>query len=65
MDSDNHPVVTVFRSRLRSDAEAQGYGELAVAMEARARSTPGFRDFKTFVAADGERVSIIIWLFGF
>lgn len=62
MDSETtHPVVTVFRSRLRPDAEAQGYGELAAAMEARARSVPGFVDFKTFVAADGERVSIIVF----
>lgn len=60
MDSDTtHPVVTVFRSRLRPDAEARGYGEVAAEMEARARSMPGFVDFKTFLAADGERVSII------
>jgi heme-degrading monooxygenase HmoA len=62
MDSDTtHPVVTVFRSRLRPDGEAQGYGELAGDMEARARSMPGFCDFKTFVAGDGERVSIIVF----
>lgn len=51
--------VTVFRSRLRGDAH--GYEEAAVAMEARARRAPGFVDFKTFVAADGERVSIIVF----
>lgn len=28
-------------------------------MEARARAMPGFVDFKTFTAPDGERVSII------
>jgi heme-degrading monooxygenase HmoA len=53
------PIVTVFRSRLRPDAEAHGYRELAVRMEARARAMPGFVDFKSFTADDGERVSII------
>ena len=57
----NNPqrVVTVFRSRLRPDAEEHGYGETAVRMESRARAMPGFVDFKTFTADDGERVSII------
>ena len=62
MHSDTaHPVVTVFRSRLRPDAEDHGYGELAARMETRARSMPGFVDFKTFLATDGERVSIIVF----
>jgi heme-degrading monooxygenase HmoA len=51
--------VTVFRSRLRADAE--GYHEMAAAMEERARRAPGFVDFKTFVADDGERVSLIVF----
>ena len=55
------PVVTVFRSRLRDDAEANGYGELAADMEDRARVMPGFVDFKTFVAPDGERLSIVVF----
>ncbi|MCL4446543.1 MAG: antibiotic biosynthesis monooxygenase [Actinobacteria bacterium] len=55
----SRPVVTVFRSRLREDAEANGYGELAARMEDRARAMPGFIDFKTFTAPDGERVSVI------
>jgi heme-degrading monooxygenase HmoA len=55
------PIVTVFRSRLRPDAEANGYLELAARMEARARAMRGFRDFKTFVAADDERVSIVVF----
>jgi heme-degrading monooxygenase HmoA len=54
-------VVTTFRSRLRSDAEANGYIELADSLECRARSTPGFVDFKTFSADDGERVSIAMF----
>lgn len=57
----SQPVITVFRSRLRPEAEAHGYGELAARMEARARSMPGFVDFKTFTAPDGERVSIVVF----
>ena len=53
------PIVTVFRSRLRDDVP--GYEETAHAMEARARRAPGFVDFKTFVAADGERLSLIVF----
>jgi heme-degrading monooxygenase HmoA len=55
------PVVTVFRSRLRREAETNGYGELAARMEARARAMPGFVDFKTFTAPDGERVSVVVF----
>jgi heme-degrading monooxygenase HmoA len=54
-------MVTVFRSRL---AEASGpvhdeYEATAEALLASARGRPGFVDFKTFSAPDGERVSII------
>jgi heme-degrading monooxygenase HmoA len=56
-----HSVVTVFRSRLRPDAVANGYTELAARMELRARAMPGFVDFKTFTAPDRERLSIIIF----
>jgi len=52
------PVVTVFRSRLRGGA-GQEYGALAERMLALARAVPGFVDFKTFVAEDGERVSLV------
>jgi len=52
-------VVTIFRSRLRPDAAANGYEELAAHMEARARAMPGLLDFKSFTAPDGERVSLI------
>ncbi|MGP8061455.1 MAG: antibiotic biosynthesis monooxygenase family protein [Acidimicrobiales bacterium] len=51
-------VVTVFRSRRRTDT-AEAYLRLAGEIEAHARSTPGFVDFKTFAAEDGERVSLI------
>lgn len=52
-------MVTVFRSRLRDGHE--GYEAAAEAMEAAARAMPGFVDFKSFAADDGERVSIIVF----
>ena len=52
-------VVTVFRSRLRDPHD--GYEQVADEMEAAARSVPGFVDFKTFRADDGERVSIVVF----
>ena len=50
-------VVTVFRNRL-DPAGATHYGPRAEEMEALARSMPGFVDVKSFVADDGERVTI-------
>lgn len=55
---DTAPVVTVFRSRLRPDA-GDAYTRLAERMLELARAMPGFVDFKTFEADDGERVSIV------
>jgi len=49
-------VVTVFRSRLRPDAEA--YPEHAARMGALARTMPGYVEHKVFVAEDGERVTL-------
>jgi heme-degrading monooxygenase HmoA len=57
----SHPIVTVFRSRLRPDAGDRGYHELAAEMESRARAMPGFVDFKSFSSPDGERVSLIVF----
>ena len=51
-------VVTVFRSRRREGSDAD-YGRLAEEMETAARALPGFVDFATFAAEDGERVSLI------
>lgn len=50
-------VVTVFRNRLRPDAEA--YPEHAARMDALAREMPGYVEHKTFTAADGERVTLV------
>lgn len=51
-------VVTVFRSRRRHEAEDE-YQQLSEEMETMARSVPGFVDFKTFSAEDGEHVSLV------
>ncbi len=51
-------VVTVFRSRLRPESEAE-YHQMAPRILEIARSMPGFVDFKAFEADDGERVSVI------
>ena len=51
-------MVTVFRSRRRAGSE-EAYRGVSEAMQAAARSVPGFIDFKTFTAEDGEHVSLV------
>ncbi|MDX2169288.1 MAG: antibiotic biosynthesis monooxygenase [Deltaproteobacteria bacterium] len=51
-------VVTIFRSRLREDANPL-YGEWAARIDALARTMPGFVSVKRFDAADGERVTLV------
>jgi heme-degrading monooxygenase HmoA len=50
-------VVTVFRSRLRPDAD--GYPEHAARMSELAATMPGYVEHKVFTAADGERVTLV------
>lgn len=57
---DGGPVLTVFRSRLREDA-GEAYRATAARMLALAESMPGFVEFKTFTADDGEQVSIAVF----
>lgn len=54
----SQPVLTIFRSRLRPDAQAD-YEHVAERMDHLAAQQPGFIGMKTFAAADGERVSIV------
>jgi heme-degrading monooxygenase HmoA len=54
-------IVTVFRSVLRPDAEANGYLNLAAEMADRASQMPGMVDQKGFSAADGERVTVVVF----
>jgi heme-degrading monooxygenase HmoA len=53
-------LMVLFRSKL---AEGTGgdYHEMAGEMLATAREMPGFVDFKSYRAEDGERVSIVTW----
>lgn len=57
--SDGPRILTVFRSRLADGAGAAGYDTRAEEMLTRAAAMPGFVEFKSFSAPDGERVSII------
>lgn len=51
-------VLTVFRSRLRPEAQAE-YTEWAGRMGELVVTMPGYRSHKTFSAADGERVTLV------
>ena len=51
-------IVTVFRSRLKSDARA-GYDPTAARMSELAQKMPGYISHKVFTADDGERVTIV------
>ena len=51
-------VLTVFRSRLREENLAE-YMALAPQMSELAKSMPGYRSHKAFVAEDGERVTLV------
>ena len=53
-------VVVVFRSRLSAEA-GDDYSEMAAEMLATAKEMPGFVEFKSFKADDGERVSLVYW----
>ena len=53
-------VIVMFRSKLTPEAK-DDYKAMAEEMLVRARTMPGFVDFKTFVADDGEHVSVIHW----
>jgi heme-degrading monooxygenase HmoA len=50
-------VVTVFRSRLRPDADA--YPDHAARLSTLAQEMPGYVEHKAFTAADGERVTVV------
>jgi heme-degrading monooxygenase HmoA len=56
-ESSSH-VVTIFRNRLLAGAEAD-YASVAPRISELASQMNGFIDAKTFVAADGERVTIV------
>ena len=51
-------IVTVFRSRVRSE-NLDEYQKMAAKMSELARSMPGYVSHKGFAAEDGERVTIV------
>lgn len=53
--------LVVFRNRKRSDIDALAYARDAEAMEALARTQPGFLAFKSYASEDGEVVAISEW----
>ena len=52
-------VVTIFRARVRPDADQEAMTRLGERMYEIASAMPGFLSYKDFGAADGESVSII------
>src|SRR5579885_2793778 len=53
-------VVVLFRSRV-SAAAGREYAARSAEMFARARTMPGYVDAKTFLARDGEQLTVIHW----
>jgi heme-degrading monooxygenase HmoA len=53
-------IVVLFRSRLTEEAGSD-YSEMAEEMLSTAKTMPGFIEFKSFKADDGERMSIVWW----
>jgi heme-degrading monooxygenase HmoA len=53
--------MNVFRSRKRDGYDAAAYAEDAARMGELAQAQPGFVDYKSFAAPDGETVTISIW----
>jgi heme-degrading monooxygenase HmoA len=51
-------IVTIFRSRLNSDAQEE-YAVMAKQMSELARKMPGYISHKGFSADDGEKVTIV------
>lgn len=51
-------IVTVFRSRLNPEAQEE-YLAWATRMSELAKTVPGYISHKSFVALDGERVTIV------
>lgn len=51
-------IVTIFRNRLKPEAGAE-YTQWATRMSELARTMPGYVSHKTFVAEDGERVTVV------
>jgi heme-degrading monooxygenase HmoA len=53
-------IVVLFRSRLTEQA-GEDYQQMAAEMYGSAQDIPGFIEFKSFKAEDGERMSVVWW----
>ena len=53
--------LNVFRSRKRADMDAAAYAADAERMEATARALKGFIAYRSYVAKDGETLSMSEW----
>lgn len=53
--------LNVFRSRKRAGYDAESYARDAAHMGELAQAQPGFVDYKSFAASDGETVTISVW----
>jgi heme-degrading monooxygenase HmoA len=51
-------IITIFRSRLRPEHIAE-YSEMADRVHALAETMPGFLGIRSYLAEDGERISIV------
>ena len=52
-------IVTVFRARLRADADMAAITAIGERMYALATAMPGFVSYKDYTAADGEAVTVV------
>ena len=53
-------MLVAFRSKLTS-AAGDDYARMAAAMDAHARTFPGFVEVKDYFAGDGERLTLVWW----
>ena len=53
-------IVVLFRSRLTEQARDE-YVAMDRMLAEKARKAPGFVDVKSFISADGERLTIVWW----
>jgi heme-degrading monooxygenase HmoA len=53
-------MVILFRSRL-TDVAGDDYAAMSAAMDAHARTFPGFVDVKSYKSEDGERLTVVWW----
>ena len=53
-------MLVAFRSKL-TEAAGEDYARMSDHLEAHAREFPGFVDVKSFLASDGERLTLVWW----